>query len=309
VNRGFERFAPPPRNLLLTALVVFVFPWDDIVIDALAKLKPGLGPYVIYGAWIALDCLLIWVVLASARQLAAVYVAVTAGLDVITAVYYNDVALWSVPYIVLGGILDIAYLALISVVLKVVVDERDRTEDWRGKWLGVRVKQPAAVRNDSGCFERVSSELFIEPQPREGQPPLFHFVIPLIISVGVAYAAALAAGATCVNHTHKCSDYGPPIGSGFFDQAAHIIAVLLVALAIEARLLIGRQGKERMLVTITVIGFALGIAAALTASAADAHKIPLTFALTVQALALGLATIVMLPGLQQAETASSDTRE
>ena len=121
---------------------------------------------------------------------------------------------------------------------------------------------------------------------------------------GNLFAAVLAADATCTtaHHAEECISYGPPIASAFFDQAAHIIAVLLIGLAIEARLLVEQQGaehrEERALVTITVLGRALGIAASLTASAADAQKLPFTFPLTVEALALGLATIVQLPRLK-----------
>jgi len=208
-------------------------------------------------------------VLRSAARRARVFVAVTALLDAITAVYYGHVRSWSTLYFVGGAALNVAYLILIWAVLRSVVKAQEE-------------KHPR----------------------RPGAVPLFRFVVPFIVSVGVAFAAVLAADATCTtaHHAEECISYGPPIASAFFDQAAHIIAVLLIGLAIEARLLVEQQGaehrEERALVTITVLGRALGIAASLTASAADAQKLPFTFPLTVEALALGLATIVQLPRLK-----------
>jgi hypothetical protein len=98
---------------------------------------------------------------------------------------------------------------------------------------------------------------------------------------------------------HVCGAYGPPIGHTFFAEAAHIVAILLVALAIEARLLVDRSGpEERALVGVTMLGLAVGIATSLTAGAADSERLPLVFPLTVQALAIGVTTTLMLPFLR-----------
>jgi hypothetical protein len=109
-----------------------------------------------------------------------------------------------------------------------------------------------------------------------GQPshvaPLFTFTAPLLVSIAVAYAATFLAALTCAGHgSHQiCGAYGPPIGHAFFAEAAHIVAILLVALAIEARLLVdSSRPEERALVGVTMLGLAAGIAASLTAAAAD----------------------------------------
>ena len=62
----------PPRNLLLSALVLLVFPWDDILIDALYGGNPKLPT------------------LASGRLIrpAFVYGAITVALDAMLAVVY-----------------------------------------------------------------------------------------------------------------------------------------------------------------------------------------------------------------------------
>ena len=124
---------------------------------------------------------------------------------------------------------------------------------------------------------------------------------PLLVSIGVAYAATFFAALTCAGHgaQHACGAYGPPIGHAFFDEAAHIVAILLVALAIEARLLVDRSGpEERAVISITMLGLAVGVAASLTAAAANSETLPLVFPLTVQALAIGVTTTLMLPFLR-----------
>jgi hypothetical protein len=77
------------------------------------------------------------------------------------------------------------------------------------------------------------------------------------------------------------------------------VAILLVALAIEARLLVDRSSpEERAVISITMLGLAVGIAASLTAAAANSESLPLVFPLTVQALAIGVTTTLMLPFLR-----------
>src|ERR1700733_10420421 len=77
----------PPRNLLLSALVLLVFPWDDILIDALYGGNPRLPTLVVYGAWSLFDFSVIWVLLASGRLVrpAFVYGAITVALDAMLA--------------------------------------------------------------------------------------------------------------------------------------------------------------------------------------------------------------------------------
>ena len=61
-------------------------------------------------------------------------------------------------------------------------------------------------------------------------------------------------------------------------------------------MLVDRSGpEERALVGVTMLGLAVGIAASLTAGAADSETLPLVFPLTVQALAIGVTTTLMLP--------------
>jgi hypothetical protein len=260
----------PPRNLLLSALVLLVFPWDDILIDALYGGNPRLPTLVVYGVWTLFDFSVIWVLLASGRLVrpAFVYGAITVGLDAMLAVVYLRLTQYTAPYILATALLRVAYLALIARVM----------------W--VRLRQVPG-QTAAGKASRI--------------PPLFTFVAPLLISIAVAYAATFFAGLTCAAHgaQHACGAYGPPIGHGFFAEAAHIVAILLVALAIEARLLVDRSGaEERALVGVTMLGLAVGIATSLTAAAADSQTLPLVFPLTVQALAIGIATTLMLPFLR-----------
>ena len=51
----------PPRNLLLSALVLLVFPWDDVLIDALYGRNPRLPTLVVYGLWSLCDFSVIWI--------------------------------------------------------------------------------------------------------------------------------------------------------------------------------------------------------------------------------------------------------
>ncbi|HEX4012012.1 MAG TPA: hypothetical protein VHX62_18465 [Solirubrobacteraceae bacterium] len=276
------RWQAPPRNLLLSALVLLVLPWDDVLIDALYAGNPKLPALAVYIVWILFDASLIWVVLASGRMLraAVVYASIAAGLDVILGLLYYQVTEYSPLYMVAIGILQTAYVALIATVMWVRLKGRASAGTWSGRWLGL------GSPTDRGDQQRTRS--------------LFIFVVPLIVSISVAYAATFAAALTCTARgpERACGSYGPPIAPGFFDQSAHIIAILLVALAIEARLLVDRRHQEeRSLVGVTALGLTVGIAASLTAAAAHAETLPLTFGLTVQALAVGLTTLLMLPFL------------
>jgi hypothetical protein len=277
------KWQAPPRNLLLSALVLLVLPWDDVLIDVLYAGDPKASALVVYVIWILFDMSLIWVVLASGRMVrpAFVYAGIAAALDVILGVVYYWLSEYSTGYMVITAVLQVAYLALITTVMWARLKGPVRTDRWQGRWLGLGRPLDTA-----------------EAQRR---PSLFLFVVPLLVSIAVAYGAAYAASLTCARGgggEHGCGAYGPPIGSAFFDESAHIIAILLVALAIEARLLVGgRRQEERSLVAVTALGLAVGIAAALTAAAAHSETLPLTFWLTVQALALGLTTLLMLPFL------------
>ena len=132
-------------------------------------------------------------------------------------------------------------------------------------------------------------------------PTLFIFVVPLLLSIAVAYAASFVGDVTCGGRgVHDaCGAYGPAIAHAFFDESAHIVAILLIALAIEARLLVDRSGpEERAMIIITMLGLAVGIGASLTAAATGSETLPLVFPLTVQALAIGVTTTLMLPILR-----------
>jgi hypothetical protein len=256
----------PPRNLLLSALVLLVFPWDDILIDALYGGNPKLPTLVVYGIWSLFDFSVIWVLLASGRLVrpAFVYGVITVGLDAMLAAVYLGLTQYTVAYIAATAVLRAAYLLLIAAVM----------------W--VRLKPAGNSSSAPG-------------------PPLFTFVIPLLVSIAVAYAATFLAALTCAGHEggQVCGVYGPPVGHAFFAEAAHIVAILLVALAIEARLLVDRSGaEEHALVGVTMIGLAVGIVTSLTAAAADSETLPLVFPLTVQALAIGVTTTLMLPFLR-----------
>jgi len=294
------RWQAPPRNLLLTALVVLVLPWDDAIIEAAFA---GFGRntavivFIVYLLWVIFDCSLIWIVLATGRLLrpAWAWAGITAVLDSMVAALYQWGTQYSAFYTVATVILDIAYIALITIVMRVRLKEGPSSSSWYGRWLGLGRPTHFTRADPSDKVLRRSSQ--------EREVPLFNFVIPLIVSVAVAYAAWFFADLTCTPHAaHGCNIWSPPIALGFFDQTGHIIAVLLVALAIEARLLVGQRGREEgALVSVTIIGMAMGIGASLTASAAHAERLPLTFPVTVQALALGLTTLLMLPSLTSPE--------
>ena len=268
----------PPRNLLLSALVLLVFPWDDILIDALYGGNPRLPTLVVYGAWSLFDFSVIWVLLASGRLVrpAFVYGAITVALDAMLAAVYLGLTQYTGAYIIATAILRVAYLVLITTVMWVRLSHGSSPTGALGRWFGL-------------------------DESARTVPPLFTFVAPLLVSIAVAYAATFFASLTCVSHApqHVCGAYGPPIGHTFFAEAAHIVAILLVALAIEARLLVDRSGpEERSLVGVTMLGLAVGIATSLTAGAADSETLPLVFPLTVQALAIGVTTTLMLPFLR-----------
>jgi len=284
----------PPRNLLLSAVVLLVFPWDDILIDALYGGNPTLPTLVVYGVWSLFDFWVIWVLLASGRLVrpAFVYGAITVGLDAMLAVVYLRLTQYTTAYIVSTAVLRAAYLVLIATVMWVRLSNARSSTSWSGRWLGLGGRARTA---EAPAGDRAQAEA------GEPSPPLFMFVAPLLVSIAVAYAATFFAALTCAAHAgqHACGAYGPPIGHAFFAEAAHIVVILLVALAIEARLLVDRSGaEERALVGVTMLGLAVGVATSLTAAAADSQTLPLVFPLTVQALAIGVATTLMLPFLR-----------
>ena len=288
------RWQAPPRNLLLSALVLLVFPWDDILIDALYGGNAKLPTLVVYGVWSLFDFSVIWVLLASGQLVrpAFVYGGITVALDAMLAVVYLGLTQYTTAYIAATALLKAAYLGLITTVMWVRLSHGSGSTTWSGRWLGL------GPRARTGGVDRSAQA----PAGSESQvPPLFTFVAPLLVSIAVAYAATFFAGLTCAGHgaQHVCGAYGPPIGHSFFSEAAHILAILLVALAIEARLLVDRSGpEERALISITMLGLAVGIAASLTAAAANSDTLPLVFPLTVQALAIGITTTLMLPYLR-----------
>jgi len=284
----------PPRNLLLSALVLLVFPWDDILIDALYGGNPKLPTLVVYGAWSLLDFSVIWVLLASGRLVRPgfVYGAITVGLDAMLAAVYLGLTQYTTAYIFATAVLRVAYLLLITTVMWVRLSHANGASNWSGRWLGLggRARTAMAAAGDGTLVEAGATS-----------PRLFTFVAPLLVSIAVAYAATFFAALTCAGQyaRHACGVYGPPIGHAFFAEAAHIVVILLVALAIEARLLVDRSGaEERALIGVTMLGLAVGIATSLTAAAADSETLPLVFPLTVQALAIGVATTLMLPFLR-----------
>jgi hypothetical protein len=286
----------PPHNLLLGALVLLVFPWDDILIDALYGGNPKLPTLLVYGVWSLFDFSLIWVLLASGHLVrpAFVYGGMTVLLDAMLATVYLGLTQYTAAYIVATAILKVAYLVLIATVMWVRLSHAGSSTSWLGRWLGLggRARTAGADGSDPTTLEAG------EPSRL---PPLFTFVAPLLVSIAVAYAATFFAALTCAGRGARqtCSVYGPPIGHALFAGAAHIVAILLVALAIEARLLVDRSGaEERALVGVTMLGLAVGIATSLTAAAADSGTLPLLFPLTVQALSIGVTTTLMLPFLR-----------
>lgn len=286
----------PPRNLLLSALVLLVFPWDDILIDALYGGNPKLPTLVVYGLWSLFDFSVIWVLLASGRLVrpAFVYGAVTMGLDAILAVVYLRLTQYTPAYIVATAVLRVAYLMLITTVMWVRLSQPVSSTGCLGRWFGLggRARTVGAEEADRAPGRATDARRL---------PPLFTFVAPLLVSIAVAYAATFFAALTCAGHAAQraCGAYGPPIGHTFFAEAAHIVTILLVALAIEARLLVDRSGaEEHALVGVTMLGLGVGIATSLTAGAANSETLPLVFPLTVQALAIGVTTTLMLPFLR-----------
>jgi hypothetical protein len=290
----------PPRNLFLSALVLLVFPWDDVLIDALYAGSPKFPVLLVYGGWGLFDFAVIWVLLASGRLMrpAFIYGAITVGIDVITAIIWIKLPQYSGAYIAADALLRVAYVALITVVMWVRLSDASEQTGWSARWLGLGGRalmvtaNPPAAEADQATRTRATL-------------PVFTFVIPLLVSIAVTYAATFFAGLTCVHRSPLCTAYGPPIGHAFFDQAAHILTILLVTLAIEARLLMAHSGREeRAVVGVTILGLAVGIAAAMTATAADSATLPLVFPLTVQSLTIGVTTTVIVPFLSSGSTPS-----
>jgi hypothetical protein len=142
---------------------------------------------------------------------------------------------------------------------------------------------------------------------------LFRYVVPIVFSIGVAFAVALIAGEVACGGYHgpaPCAgaDEAARVQNQFFQLASEVIPGLLIALAIEARIYTaGGAGAAELAVRaamfrITVVAFAVGSAAALTVLATGDEQLPNLFQLTVQALALGFASIfILLPEGQSAE--------
>ena len=268
----------PPRNLLLSALVLLVFPWDDILIDALYGGNPRLPTLVVYGAWSLFDFSVIWVLLASGRLVrpAFVYGAITVALDAMLAAVYLGLTQYTGAYIIATAALRVAYLVLITTVMWVRLSHGPSRTGWFGRWFGAGQARangtaPVHVRRSATRLDR-------------GR--LRRHVLRVAHLRGTRTAARLRR-------------LRPADRPSFFAEAAHIVAILLVALAIEARLLVDRSGpEERALVGVTMLGLAVGIATSLTAGAADSETLPLVFPLTVQALAIGVTTTLMLPFLR-----------
>jgi hypothetical protein len=130
-------------------------------------------------------------------------------------------------------------------------------------------------------------------------------VLPIVFAIGVAFAVALIAGEIACADYHgpaPCAgnDEAAPVENQFFQLASEVIPGLLIALAIEARIYTGdgagagELAVRAAMFRITVVAFAVGSAAALTVLATGDEQLPTFFQLTVQALALGFASIFIL---------------
>jgi hypothetical protein len=133
-------------------------------------------------------------------------------------------------------------------------------------------------------------------------PTLFRYALPLVVAIAVAFAAGiLGSELTCTasgaSHCEDRSEW-PRVDSQFFQQAAQIIPALLVALALETRVLssagVGSVQGRAGIFRVTILAFSVGAGAALAVLATGDEQLPATFQLTVEALALGFAAILLL---------------
>ena len=88
------------------------------------------------------------------------------------------------------------------------------------------------------------------------------------------------------------------VGASLLSVIGAIVAVPLAAIVkivVHEAALIWRGHQH------TMLGLAIGIAASLSAAAANTETLPLVFPLTVQALAIGVTTTLMLPFLRHSQ--------
>jgi hypothetical protein len=135
-----------------------------------------------------------------------------------------------------------------------------------------------------------------------GSRELFSQTVPLLAAIFFSFAAGIV-GIAIQCGTDSCTDRTsaeqiPEVGLPFFEIAAQVIAALLIALAVEARASsapdIERKPGEGALLAVSVLTFALGAGAALTALATQRDDLPIAFQVSVQALALGFSAILTL---------------
>ena len=252
---------PPEHRLLLAAGLLIVFPQSDWFIDLTAVI--GFPFWLSYLGWIALDLLIVATLFVSVRmfQRARRFVLLTLSVDALLAVLYWAFYVAEVidrpVFVPINSALALASLAIIS-------------------WA---------------MWERV-----------DHSPDLFRQAAPLLVAIffsfaagGVGFAVQCANGA-CPHRTS--AEQIPDVGLNFFEIAAQVIAALLIALAVEARSVaragVKRGQGEQALLAVSVLTFAVGAGAALTALATQRDDLPLAFELSVQAIALGFAAIFTL---------------
>jgi hypothetical protein len=264
----------PLKHLWTGAGLLLLFPYTDWLTDYFTDVWhwPAVPAY---GVWILVDCVIIATLFlgTNMRRVAVCFVAVTLLLDLAVAItyyhYYTAADMDRGLYTWLGSVFSVAYVALIAAALW-----------WR---LGKNIE-------------------------------LFRYVLPVIFALGVSFAAsAIAAEIACMDYhgPAPCAgvDEAAQVGNTYFQLASEVIPSLLVALAIEARIYSaeGASDAERAIraamFRITVVAFAIGSAAALTVLATGDEQLPLMFELSVQALALGFASIFILLPIEHRSSA------
>jgi hypothetical protein len=249
-------------SLWVTGGLLLLFPYTDWLVDLFSE-GFELGAIPSYGFWILIDCALVAAVfmVASMWRLAVYFVAATIVLDATLAIAYYQyywIDEWSREQFLYWEVLiSIASIALIGAAM----------------WYRVRPT-----------------------------PMLFRYALPLVAAIAVAYAAGiLGSELTCADSgSPHCEDRSewPKVDSEFFQQAAQVIPALLVALALETRVLssagVGSTQGRTGIFRVTVLAFSVVAGAALTVLATGDEQLPATFQLTVEALALGFAAILLL---------------
>jgi hypothetical protein len=243
--------------------MLLLFPYTDSIADYFADVQ-GWSEIPADATWLLADVLIVMSLFRGTgmRRAAAWFVAFALLLDgslaVVYHAYYVAASIDRVVYVWLTSALFVLFLVLIAVAMW-----------WR---LGK-------------------------------DPHLFRYVLPVVFAIAVAGGAdQTASQIACAGYHGVCTGVHEDahIREAFFEMASQVIPGLLIALAVEARIFTFEGAETSELIVraamfrITVIAFAIGCSAALIVVATGDAALPLVFMMTVEALTLGFASILIL---------------